>query len=712
MSESHTCPRSVLAKARYDAHRGKQTLENRLCCRCHEMVETAMSMQNQPCRSPHGQKTQVPFIPAEPRCSNMGSRKGETLWSVVASAWEGCHLCSLAVGSGDRHLVENASERSQEFRTKVNRSVIAAGRSGCGGSMLFEMRFGLDGQPTSNSLEVPQHHASFKFEEIEFSMEMTQRQRYDRLDIQPGPTTGSQSCFDIQKSWLYTCLNTHDQCSKYRLPSGGFPTRLICLHGTNTSSTVQVQNMSCVQGDVDYVALSHCWGKKKSSVLTTQNQHDVEQGIELNSLPSTFRDAIRITQQLGYHYLWIDSLCILQDSDTDWNRESTAMAIIYSNAVCTIATLDTEDSDSGIFAARNPLAFRRLHLTIPDGRVAKATTSRTRESPSSPEGAMFYRVGHPTREAFPDSPLLKRAWVLQELVLSPRVIYYGNRQVFWECSKGHASETDQKLLKLTYGSLKSKWLQVLQDQSTPGHSTADSEYWGTDVYNFNTMWGDILDEYTSRALTYDKDRTAAISGLMARIEQAGPLRQVEGLWTQHMLLELLWKAMPPGKRIDNSSPTWSWCSLSSPVYSGCVRNRGMTYEAAIHCVPTRECNHLTIETTLVEVDRVEHHEWRAANIFRTDPRPAQAKHVLRWQGRPLLAEIYPDLVDDPGRRLWLALLRTVEPSQDGVLPGLCLQYELVLVLLPSRKDPTKWNRIGTYTLSHDNRDKIDCDPCR
>jgi hypothetical protein len=86
-------------------------------------------------------------------------------------------------------------------------------------------------------------------------------------------------------------------------------------------------------------------------------------GINLNDLPTAFPDAITITRRLSCRYLWIDSLCIIQDSEDDWEHQASQMAEIYQHSCCTVAALDREDGSDGCIVYRNPLAVRYLVFT-------------------------------------------------------------------------------------------------------------------------------------------------------------------------------------------------------------------------------------------------------------------------------------------------------------------------------------------------------------
>ncbi len=112
-----------------------------------------------------------------------------------------------------------------------------------------------------------------------------------------------------------------------------------------------------------YTALSHCWGALKPLTTTGSSLEQRKQGIEWSSLPKTFRDAIHVTHSLGIKYLWIDSLCIVQDDSVDWEVESAKMASIYSQSFITIAATAAVNGSEGCYMERNP-RYQARKITV------------------------------------------------------------------------------------------------------------------------------------------------------------------------------------------------------------------------------------------------------------------------------------------------------------------------------------------------------------
>src|ERR1700753_3445839 len=133
------------------------------------------------------------------------------------------------------------------------------------------------------------------------------------------------------KKWIDSC-NINHQC----VPRSSFlPTRLLDLGQDLNSQLVKLVDKQGITGP--YVALSHCWGKSHRITNTTQTVEILRSGISLSDLPLTFKDAVRITKSLSIRYLWIDSLCIRQYDDFDWEHEASLMGSVYTNSFLTIA---------------------------------------------------------------------------------------------------------------------------------------------------------------------------------------------------------------------------------------------------------------------------------------------------------------------------------------------------------------------------------------
>ncbi|KAL8982592.1 MAG: hypothetical protein Q9205_002940 [Flavoplaca limonia] len=322
----------------------------------------------------------------------------------------------------------------------------------------------------------------------------------------------------------------------------------------------------------------HKWGGASILKLTKSTFESMQHGIDINDLPLTFQHAIIITQNLGYRYVWIDSLCIIQDDPDDWAFQSSTMSRVYSNSVLTIAALWGDDSHSGCFVERNPLVTEGCRIgTWKHGKVIVESGDRKRV--------------WPLRSVKP-APLLKRAWVLQERFLSPRTLFYGPWELYWECGERATDESHPKntskwlrdTLKIRFRSMKETgrisrkplplarlWHHIRTDLRGIAHNDSIQN---TQLDSNYDLWTKIRSEYWSSNLTYHSDTLVAISGVTDVIEQKTGLHFVFGLCKEFLCSELLWEVENADATVRSTlGPTWSWASvekaqLRSAYYEG------------------------------------------------------------------------------------------------------------------------------------------------
>lgn len=261
------------------------------------------------------------------------------------------------------------------------------------------------------------------------------------------------SAVGIIRRWI-ACCESH-QCQKDK--TGGekdgkafLPTRLVdvgdCdqkdprLHITSGSPGLDEKDAK----DARYLTLSHCWGLLKIRTLEADELEAMRINIELSTLPKTFQDAIRLTRALGIRYLWIDSLCIIQDRPKDWFSESTRMCDIYTNSYLNISATAARDGSQGLFFPRSEVTARPLCIDV-------AWTG------DDAQPGRYCLVDNDlwVREV-DDAPLNQRGWVFQERYLASRNLSFGAKQLFWECSGLRACEAFPGGLPWTVGSAEFK----------------------------------------------------------------------------------------------------------------------------------------------------------------------------------------------------------------------------------------------------------------
>jgi hypothetical protein len=149
-----------------------------------------------------------------------------------------------------------------------------------------------------------------------------------------------------------------------------------------------------LQGEVEYIALSHCWGKKHTLTTTMSNLESHCKMLPMSTLPRSFRDAVEITRKLSIKYLWIDSLCIIQDLEEDWQSESAIMGTVYKNAYLTISALDAVDSHSGFIHCREKTMKVRLNGDAADENLYA-------RPPTAPWNSFFINAPLVNQSCFP-----------------------------------------------------------------------------------------------------------------------------------------------------------------------------------------------------------------------------------------------------------------------------------------------------------------------
>jgi len=226
----------------------------------------------------------------------------------------------------------------------------------------------------------------------------------------PLPRTAGDSDedFELAKRWLNDCLCSHDYCQKATTQETRLPTRVLDIGPVDGSEQPYLLETRGMHGS--YIALSHCWGGQVPLTTTSNTISQRKLCISLTSLPKTFRDAVLISRRLGVRYLWIDSLCIIQDSKIDWEKESAIMGDVYGHSYLTIAARGAANAEIGCFIPRKK-EFPTCCLEYRNGSI---------------KGHMYVRDPAFQTERIDQSPLDERGWVFQERILSPRNLYYGS----------------------------------------------------------------------------------------------------------------------------------------------------------------------------------------------------------------------------------------------------------------------------------------------
>jgi hypothetical protein len=170
---------------------------------------------------------------------------------------------------------------------------------------------------------------------------------------------------------------------------------------------------------VPYATLSHRWGRQPIITTTLATLATREKGVPMASLPRTFRDAAIITRKMNVKYLWIDSLCIIQDSKADWEAEAAKMGDYYRQSLFTISAAGAENGSVGCSMPRDPRLVRPCGLDLNfEGGGGEREASMNFKAHVRPRDD----IGPWWRRTY--SPLDRRGWVMQERILAPRTLLF------------------------------------------------------------------------------------------------------------------------------------------------------------------------------------------------------------------------------------------------------------------------------------------------
>jgi len=157
-------------------------------------------------------------------------------------------------------------------------------------------------------------------------------------------------------------------CSGRSGLAGWYPTRLLDLGPQDQPSAVSTMFRVVERDDVSpgerYTTLSHRWDTMQTARLTVTTMPTYRSGVSISTLSRTFQDAIAVTRRLKLRYIWIDSLCIVQDGDDgrDWAIESTQMDKVYLNSFVNIAA-SAGSGREGLFVERDTACYTTLKAT-------------------------------------------------------------------------------------------------------------------------------------------------------------------------------------------------------------------------------------------------------------------------------------------------------------------------------------------------------------
>lgn len=289
-----------------------------------------------------------------------------------------------------------------------------------------------------------------------------------------------------------------------------------------------------------YIALSHCWGGEQPIKLCKRTFASMKKRIPWTTIPKNLQDAITFARDLEIRWIWIDTLCIIQDEVADWQRESAKMANIYEGAHLTIVAANSSNCNESF------LRPRRSGAPVP-----------------KLSGQVWVRKKH-DHENLETAPLFSRGWAYQERLLSTRMVIFGNEELYWECKTDQLCECGSQDGKMQARPLKRQW--------KPG----ESYHWQS--VERHDYWHECIAAFTSCKLTFCKDKLPALSGIASRSKSHSDDIYLAGLWKDRLIRDLCWQQNDDSKRTLPTvyrAPTWSWASIDAQIINqfeiGCDR---------------------------------------------------------------------------------------------------------------------------------------------
>lgn len=446
---------------------------------------------------------------------------------------------------------------------------------------------------------------------------------------------GSDENFDVARKWIHDCCTKHQEICP-PIVDNDLPTRLIDVGPADGSEDPRLVNPS--KGEKGrYLALSHCWGIStiKERLTTTVTTLDIRlKSIPMSLMPANFYDATVVTRKLGYRYFWIDSLCIIQDSTEDWETESQSMGNIYMNASLTIAAGAAKDSDGGMlrddyraedmgaqlgqlqdpsrwfFQDRRVLNLYQFSEAKPkQAPISDTEDNNGRNEPTSGylkvyEGERTEIVTLESWFSFSDKeenwyrctvvgPLAYRGWCLQERLLSHRILYYGVRQLYWQCASSREAADGESFPTSARTSFRNLGSEATESPDLLGLKRLHEAY---DIHrSLNTTrkkietkiyrtWHSVIFAYVNRRLTKQTDKLPALMGMARIIHELTGDTYVAGFWQKNLLVSLIWthtassiresdyrsiseiylidKPQWEQEKPELEGPSWSWASAN------------------------------------------------------------------------------------------------------------------------------------------------------
>lgn len=373
----------------------------------------------------------------------------------------------------------------------------------------------------------------------------------------------SRASVEWAKQQLQSCCDSHKSCVPQLSTISQVPRRLLNIHDSGKGHIHLVEAPQHVK---NYACLSYCWGTQPFLRTTAHNIQSHFQKISLKNLPEAFVDAICYARKLGILYLWIDSLCIIQDDANDWKRESAQMASIYQNAHIVLS------------ATKLPSPYNTLFEDV--GHEYEAHSLEVMTSEGSEEVRFRRSLTHMpsalhSTQSKSSLPTLSRGWIFQERLLATRVLHFGPQELLWECSELSACQCTVEPTRSSANTTAPAMSGIsLRGGELQLKSSFNLQCWYSwDVAALCQCWHKLVEQYSQLNLTHESDIFPAFSGVSKQFQAALRCKSLAGLWEKTLLKDLLWHPSSSlgdtehiyGRPQKWRAPSWSWASVKSSV---------------------------------------------------------------------------------------------------------------------------------------------------
>ncbi|KAF4434905.1 hypothetical protein FACUT_7565 [Fusarium acutatum] len=369
---------------------------------------------------------------------------------------------------------------------------------------------------------------------------------------------GVEKAVALANRWIQRCSTGHEKCGiqpESPGPIKTIPTRLIDVGSKDGAvpPKIVITNSSL---EIEYLTLSYAWGSGHDFAKTTaSNLVEMTKHLPWDDLAKTVQDAIIFTRKLGYRYLWVDALCILQSEGPDdqrhkddWSYEAVRFGQYYESAILTIAASGAISSQQGLFLDRPALDFDPRPVTLTINKISGGT-SHLEVHPASPSWELSIQ----------NVPLLTRGWAIPERVLSKRILHFGASCLLWECSELKTTEVNPNSSEpKIYGYRNEEFVSVFRNLESQQQD------------DLVTLWYQFVEVYSGTNFSFYRDKLPALSGIAKRIQIRFPQGYIAGMWESSIPQGLLWVSWggqdPEADPLRGTNrPSWCWASPIQPI---------------------------------------------------------------------------------------------------------------------------------------------------